>query len=128
MHTCSNWILIVHNDRYRESQCKTWKQTCVHKCMPDSRCGAIPYYNVQEDPEAAVAAPTLHSSMETIACTDLDATEEYWPLENTRDGADNSNQPDTTCPRQGDAHKSNTMSFKKPGDDVDNSNQSVTPH
>ena len=97
------------------------------ECIPDSRYGAIPYYNAQEDSEATLATPTLHSPMETVAYTDLDATEEYWPLEYTQDGVDNSNQPDVPCPRPGDAHDSNTLPFENTCDDVDNSKKSVTP-
>ena len=46
--------------------------------------------------------------METIAYTDLDATEEYWPLENTCDNVDNSNQSVTPRPRQGHVHNTKT--------------------
>ena len=66
--------------------------------------------------------------METVAYTDLDATEEYWSLENTLDGVDNSNQPDAPCSKLGDAYNSNTPPFENTCDNADNSNQSITPH
>ena len=65
--------------------------------------------------------------METVAYTDSDATEEYWPLENTWDDVDSSNQPDDSCSRPGDAHNTNTLPLENTWDNVDNSDQSDTP-
>ena len=54
------------------------------ECMPESRYGARPYYNTQDDPETKQAETVLNSSQETVGYIDSDVTEEYWPLKDNR--------------------------------------------
>ena len=47
--------------------------------MPESRYGARPYYNAQDDPEAKQAETALNLSQGTVGCIGSDITKEYWP-------------------------------------------------
>ena len=54
------------------------------ECMPESRYGARPYFNAQDDPEAKQAETALNLSQGTVGYIDSDVTEEYWPPKDNR--------------------------------------------